>query len=173
MSLLKKLFEKNPKIDFSQSIFFVRQFRQKNYDREIDEGMSSGMKRYATLDVTKLSKKQARQVIGELIEEVQDFSLCKLVQLAGFTKKDKRYLILSGESHIFYEKSTKDVILNRMKSTTKELPVEYLKAHVTPLIQGELYKPTNLGPYGSTGNPCLGISQHPDAQKLREKGIIK
>ena len=50
-------------IDYSQGIFFANQLGQSEYDREIDGGMSSGMIRYATLDVTVLSEDQDRKSV--------------------------------------------------------------------------------------------------------------
>ena len=166
--------EKNSKeIDLSQPLFFAEQFLQKSYDREIDEGLSSGLRRYATLDVTKLSEKQVRQTIKGLIKDAEDFDLCKLVQVAGFNKEDKRYLTVSGESHASFQDSTKNLMLDKIKLVTDKLPVEYEKAHITPPTQEEPYQPTNLGPYKSTGCPGLGIPQHPDAQKLRDQKKIR
>ncbi len=173
MSLLNKLFGKDSKMNLSQPLFFAKQFLQSDYDREIDEGMSSGMRRYATLDVTKLSKKQVKQTILRLVEDAEDFNLCKLIQVAGFNKKDKRYLTVSGESHALFKESARDLMLDRIKHVAGKLPVKYLDTHVTPPTQEEQYKPTNLGKYGSTGSPSLDIPQHPDAQKLRDQGKIR
>jgi len=125
------------------------------------------------LDVTKLSEKQVKQVIKGLVDEAQDFNLCKLVQVTGFNKENKRYLAVSGESHAMWQGSTKNEMLDSIRSVTGELPVEYVKSYIKPPTQGEPYQTTNLGPYGSTGSPGLGISQHPDAQKLRNQGKIR
>lgn len=160
-------------IDYSQAIFFAEQLRPKGYDREIDEGMSSGLIRYATLDATKLSEKQTTSTLEKLVNEAKDFDMCKLVQVAGFNKDNKRYLIVSGESHISFARDARDMMLETIKKEVGKLPVEYVKDHITPPVAGEPYKPTNLGMYGSTGNPVLGIPQHPDAKKLRDEGKIR
>jgi hypothetical protein len=137
MSPLEKLSGKDIKIDFSRPVFFAEQFRQKGYDLEIDEGMSSGMKRYVTLDVTELSEGQVGQLIGRLRGEAQDFSLCKLVRIAGFVRGDKRYLIVSGESHEFYQVPARDTMLDKIRPVTEGLPVEYVEAYVAPPTPGE------------------------------------
>lgn len=161
-------------IDYSQPIFFAEQLMQNEYDREIDEGLSSGLRRYATLDVTCLSEKQVAGVLEKLITEVDNFNVCKVVQVAGFNKDNKRYLVVSGESHTLFQKEARDLMLNRIRNATKELPsIKYIDDYVEPPEEGEPYQPINLGPYGSTGNPNLGIPQHPDAHRLRNQGKIR
>lgn len=137
MSLLKKVFRKKPKIDFSLPVFCNELLEQIGYDIEINRKFSSGMKRYATLDVTNLSDRQIRKVIGGIVREAEDFNICKLVQVGGFTKDDKRYIIVSGESHANYQTSTKNMMLDQMRLVTGGLPVEYVETHVTPPTVGE------------------------------------
>lgn len=151
--------------DYQQEIFFAERLNQTGYDREIDEGMSSGMRRYATLDVTSLNERQITGLLEGLLDQTEDFKMCKLIQVAGFNKEGARYLTISGESHAMYQGSARDMMLERVRSITTKLPVKYAEANVTPPEQGKPYQPTNLGPYGSTGNPSLGIPQHPDAHK--------
>ncbi len=173
MSLLKRLFKKSEEVDYSQPMFFAKQLNQTGYDPEIDEGMSSGMRRYVTLDVTKLSEKQVSGLLEKLVREATDFHLCKLVQVSGFNKEGRRYVTVSGESHRIWQISVKNAMLEKLTDITDKLPVEYVEAHIDPPVQGGQHQLTNLGPYGSTGSPAFGILQHPDAQELREKGKIR
>ncbi len=158
---------------YSQPVFFSEQIMQKRYDMEIDEGMSSGMKRYVTLDVTELSKRQVKGVLEDLLVEFEDFSVCKIVQIAGFNKNNKRYIIVSGESHFYFVKSTQELALGVVDRVVDGLPVRYIDEYVPLPVKGEPYKPINLGPYGSTGNPTLGIPQDPEAELLRRQGMIR
>lgn len=180
MSLLTKLFGKEKKrdlpqekIDLSQQIFLGKKFKQENYDREIDEGMSSDLVRYVTLDITNLAEGEAIQLINGLEKRAQNFGMCKIVQVGGFNKKGRRYLIVSGESHMYVVGPTRDMMLDNVKELTDKLPVEYINDHITPPVQEESYETINLGPYGSTGNPGLGIKQNPRAKRLREQGRIR
>ena len=163
------------RIDYSEPIFFVDRFRQTGYDRELDEGMSSGMRRYATLDVTEVPEKDLGNLIKGIKTGLSDFNLCKLVQVAGFNKDGRRYIIVSGEGHAMCEGSTKEYALKRIVPLTEGLSLEYITAHITPPPEGETetYTPTNLGKYGSTGCPAQGIEQHPDAAALRKSGEIR
>jgi len=170
--IINKLLGIKSNIDLSQPIFYGQKFQQNHYDREIDEGMSSGVTRYVTLDVTSLSKKQLNNIITECVEKAQNFDLCKMVQVAGFTKENKRYLIVSGESHALFSGATKDAMQERLKPIIDSYALMYLNEFISAPVTVP-YEPTNLGPYGSTGSPGFGISQHPDAQKLRDEKKIR
>ncbi|MGV8087082.1 MAG: hypothetical protein ACP5N1_05625, partial [Candidatus Woesearchaeota archaeon] len=131
-------------IDLSQPVFYGKQFRQNNYDREIDEGMSSGLERYITLDVTDLSEKQLSLLINTVVDKTQDFSLCKMVQVAGFKNDEKKYLAISGESHRLYSNSVKSSMHDRLKSVFSEFPVTDIVEFI-PVPINSAYTPTNLG----------------------------
>jgi len=200
MTLMRKIFGTDSKIDLSQPVFFGKQLRQAGYDREIDEGMSSGMRRYATLDITALSERQTKKIIKRMVGAAKDFNLCKLVQVGGFTREGRRYLTVSGESHTLYQNPVKNLMLERIMPLVDKLPIEYVESCISPPVQGQPYQPINLGPYGSTGgNPNLknpqpridnyvtlpspagqptidlglGIPMHPAAQELRDRGEIR
>jgi hypothetical protein len=161
MGLLKKLFGGNPEADlpkpgeglqadFSEPIFFAQQIRQDNFDIEINEGMSSGIRRYATLDASDLSEEEIKQVIGKLVRAVHGFNMCKLVQVAGFTKDvDRRYIVVSGESHEFYQTSAKNMLRDMIAPILEEFPVEYVEAHIEPPVRGRDHQATDFGPYGA------------------------
>jgi hypothetical protein len=134
--------------------------------------MSSELRRYATLDVTHLSKDQTTNLIKNLLRTSARFNLCKTVQVAGFNTEGRRYLTVSGESHAMFSGSTKSSMRKLMEPTTRGMPVVYVEAHIRPPLEGEPHQTVNLGRYGSTGCPAEGIPMHPDAQRLRELGKI-
>jgi hypothetical protein len=59
-------------------------------------------------------------------------------------------LIVSGESHTLYQGSVKRTIEERVRQVVDKLPVKFEEAHIKPPTETKPYKPTNLGPYGST-----------------------
>ena len=68
-------------LDFSKSVFLGQVLSQEGYDREIDEGMSSGMKRYVTLDITALSEEQAAGVLESMVSAKERSNLKELARL--------------------------------------------------------------------------------------------
>ncbi|MCX6709471.1 MAG: hypothetical protein NTV63_00745 [Candidatus Woesearchaeota archaeon] len=118
--------------DYRKPVFLANLYPQSNYDMEIDEGWSSGMRRYATIDVSALSKNQIESVLERIIKEAEDFSVCKSVQVSGFNKSRKRYLAVSGESHLRYQVDIRDLMLEQLYIITENLPVKYLDSYVEP-----------------------------------------
>ncbi|PIN72366.1 hypothetical protein COV21_02415, partial [Candidatus Woesearchaeota archaeon CG10_big_fil_rev_8_21_14_0_10_45_5] len=117
--LVNKLMGRN-KVNYDDGrlrdgVFYAIQLKQHDYDHEIDEGLSSGLKRYVTLDLSELSRFQKNEVINGIVRAVKNYDLCKLVQVAGFNKAGKSYVIVSGESHYLYQRAAQDGILNRIK----------------------------------------------------------
>ena len=147
---------KKPSFDFSKPVFYEKIIRYSSYDPEIDEGMSSGLRRYMTLDVSNLEKDEIARIVEGLVKEAMNFNLCKLMQVAGFSKKDKRYIIVSGESHERMQCYASRIIIDKTKKYIEGLPVKYVRDYVAP-PEGEPYEPTNKGPYGTTGSVYAGI----------------
>lgn len=112
------------KPDYKSTIFFAEILSQDSYDREIDEGMSSGMRRYVTLDITALSNKATTSLLESIVGQASDFGMCKAVQVAAFKKEDKRYLAVSGESHALYQREARDVMLEEIGRLWDGLPVK-------------------------------------------------
>ncbi len=165
--------KKKSKIDLTQQVFFGERYLQESYDREIDEGCSSGLNRYATIDITSVPKSQAIGLLEQIVEEAKDFSVCKLTQVGGFNKDGKRYITVSGESHYVVSGTARDMLVNKIREYTNGLPVVYVQEHITLPIEGKPYEPVDLGPYGSTGAPMHGVAMHPGAAELRKKGKIR
>jgi hypothetical protein len=112
------------KPDYESTIFFAEVLLQDGYDLEIDEGMSSKMKRYLTLDVTALSNKATTSLLERIVEQASDFGMCKAVQVAAFKNSSRKYLAVSGESHILYQTAARDVMLEMISPLWEGLPVK-------------------------------------------------
>ena len=159
---------------YSAPAFLSEMHRQSGYDREIDEGMSSGMRRLATINVTGLTDGELGKVIKGLRRESKDFNLCKQIQLAGFNTKGQRFIAVSGESHMFYQGSSSEYFTNRAKKATTGTAAQFVDYVAFPTQSStDTYEPVNLGPYGTTGAPMLGVEAHKSAGKLRAGGLIQ
>ena len=117
-------------LDLSETIFFGEEFPQTGYDHSINEGFSSGNRRYATLDVTELTDEQIIEVLEGLTAIVKDYKVCKTTQLVGFNSDGKRYISISGVSHMRAMVAVKDMITERARSVTADLPVTYVQEHI-------------------------------------------
>ncbi len=166
--------EAAPKTNYDSPAFLAEQFRQTNYDREIDEGMSSGMRRLVTLDVTGVSDGDMNSLIRSMRGKCKDFNLCKQLQLAGFNTGGHRYLAVSGESHMFYQGSSSSMFTDRVAGAAQAAGAKSVGYVAMPAANTtDSYEPTNLGRYGTTGAPAYGVSAHPKAAALRKSGEIQ
>jgi len=149
--------------------FYAETFQQSGYDREIDEGMSSGMRRLVTIDVTELDNKEIEQILDIVSDEARDYSLCKQVQVAGFYAEgsdggEKKYVAVSGESHYYYQGSTASMYKDHVNeklfefNENHEHHVAYQNGFV-PIPNAQSYTPLDLGPYGTTGGPPSHLDQ--------------
>ena len=173
-SSITRVFTGAPKIsDYDAPAFYANTIGQSGYDREIDEGMSSGMRRYATLDVSQLSEAEVGSLIGGLERGARGFNLCKQIQVAGFNAGGKRYVAVSGESHLYFQgsaaKSFEKVALNAAAG----LNVRSVGYVALPTTESDVYEPVNLGRYGTTGAPMVGVKAHGNAIALRAAGKIQ
>ena len=169
---LVKIILPGPRVDYSQTVFFQRRIRQSNYDREIDEGRSSDLIPLTTVDVTDLSKRQVRVFLSDLLRDVNDFDFCKFVDVVGYSAEDAKYFTISGETHAHFVPDTRELMRTRVRKIVGDRPVKLVESPVQMPL-GMPYRQINLGPYGSTGAPFLGIPPNSDAARLREKGEIR
>ena len=160
-------------MNITKETFYVTILKQKHYDREIDEGMSSGMRRYITLDISKLSKKEVKKLLSGFEKKFSDFDICKLVQIGGFNINDKRYITVSGECHIFFQSACQKATQEVVEKIVKDKTVQFVTEFIPPPGKTEKHVSVDLGPYGSTGAPIHGMKQHPDASGLRAQGLIR
>jgi hypothetical protein len=112
--------------------------------------------------------------LKQLEVEYKNYNLCKLVQIGGFNKNEKRYITVSAEAHVVAIGACHSIGLKFLKRVTKNMDVNFITwEHIDPPVKGKPHKKINLGKYGSTGAPMHGIKQHPDADDLREAGKIR
>ena len=100
-------------------------YKQIGYDREIDEGCASGMTRFLTLDITNISELGYKMLKKYMKNTFKDYNLCKFIQVAVFNKDNKRYLTVSGITHLMYTGVTaqtiqEDFILTAQRSKAYE-----------------------------------------------------
>lgn len=160
-------------MNITKETFYINTLRQEHYDREIDEGMSSGMRRYVTLDISKLSKRDIKKILSKFKKIFSNFDICKLVQIGGFNIDGKRYLTISGECHTLFQSSCQKATQEDVEKIVKDKNALFVTEFIPPPGKTEKHVSVNLGPYGSTGAPTLGYKQHPDANKLRAQGLIR
>jgi hypothetical protein len=155
-------------------VFYSEMYRQRGYDREIDEGMSSGMRRLTTVDVTGMPEKDVKRLIDKIGKEASDFNICKQIQVAGFNSGGHRYLSVSGESHMFYQGSSSSYFTDRVRPHLNGTDAKLVGYVGMPQqYTTDRYEPVNLGAYGTTGAPMMGIAPHKNAGELRAQGKIQ
>lgn len=117
-------------MDYTQNMFFAKQLRKRKSNPT--EETSYGLVRYATLDVSNLQENQLEGFIEKLIAEAENIGLCNFLQLAGFNKNGRRYLIISGDDT--YQQIVRGSISQRIRNIKEKLPIEYVKEHIIPPI---------------------------------------
>ena len=136
------------------------------YDREIDEGCSSGMVRFATLDVTGFTNDEIEDILDIAADGIRGYNLCKQGQVAGFHSADRShtYVAVSGEAHHMWAGAVAENVIERMNgrlysfNQSHENQVSYVNEHVD-IPTHMTYTPTDLGPYGTTGGPPEHLDQ--------------
>ena len=88
---------------------------QRHYDLEIEEGMSSGLVRFVTVDVTHVFFFTRWLFWVKLVQYIQDFNMCRYTLLMDVTIKGKRYFVFDGECHLLYSHSTTSIADEHVK----------------------------------------------------------
>lgn len=155
-------------LDWDQDpYFFGERFEMHGYDREIDEGMSSGMRRFATLDVSELTPDEIEDVLDIAADGVRGYSMCKQAQVMGFYGeggREQKYIAVSGECHSRFQGAVAENVIERMNgrfygfNQSHEHQVSYVNEFI-PNPSDRTYTPTDLGPYGTTGGPPENLDQ--------------
>ncbi|MDP7080740.1 MAG: hypothetical protein QF415_12670 [Candidatus Undinarchaeales archaeon] len=155
-------------LDWDQDpYFFGERFDMHGYDREIDEGRSSGMVRFATLDVSELTPDEIEDVLDIAADGVRGYSLCKQAQVMGFygeTGREQKYIAISGECHSMWQGAVAENVVEHMNGRLHSFNQhhEHQASYVNEFIPNpsdRTYTPTDLGPYGTTGGPQENLDQ--------------
>lgn len=127
MSLIEILFKNKKKSD---GIFFIKNLKQNRYDIEIDEGFSSGLVRYNTLDITGKNKLISYYIANKIADKFTNYNLCKQVEVVGFNLNDKKYITISGESHFLYIGEAKHYANKDIKKIMENFKIKSIDEYI-------------------------------------------
>ncbi|MBI2661704.1 hypothetical protein HYX09_05580 [Candidatus Woesearchaeota archaeon] len=103
---------------------------QPRYDREIRDGWSTGLVRFATLDLTELPYSEVRKTLERIADSVQDTNMGPSVIVTEFISGGRRYVAIRGETHRHYVGDAQMVILSKMRKVTDGIPVTYVTRYI-------------------------------------------